>query len=284
MLIINKVEKLPQLSLESILGVTTENILIGYIDEKDILHLPNNPRISFIDLTLIERISNFESSSGYVDFSRASFYKLVQYKWVLLKYAASLKSDYLIFSDFDVFWNSSPIQVLQDTFVNRPEINVQIQSYTSSPSREELCMGFVAFRNNDSLLETLEELSTHHRLSLSDDAYTGDDNVISNLYNSEMEFRSKVESLPQSTFPTGNLVNTFSTRNLFPGLTPYKPYIFHANFVIGTRKKILLLETFIHASQFGKRNYLPKLRVRMSLFILRFGVFIKNFRRNSLSK
>ena len=93
----------------------------------------------------------------------------------------------------------------------------------------------------------------------------------------DKDFRDRVRTLPQSTFPTGNMINNFSRRNQFPGLVPYQPYIFHANFVIGNSKKIGLLRTFIYNSQFGNRNSkrMRRLQTLVYLLIRRMGFSIK---------
>lgn len=266
---------MPRIALESILKSTQENILIGYIDLADVIDLPISARITYVDLLTTRSIDGVNASSKYIDFSQENFYKLVQYKWVLLEYAHTLKFDTIIFSDFDVYWHRSPITQLNETFSSFPEINIQIQTYTSEPANEKLCMGFVAFRNSLSTEGLFQRMSDLHSKALLLNPYTGDDNVISDVYNSDIDFRNQCRLLPQSTFPTGNLINTFARKNLFPGLIPYEPFIFHANFVVGSTKKIQLLRTFIFQSQFGSAARHQRIMMRVHLSIRRVGVFIK---------
>ena len=275
LLVINKVDEMPHLALNSILRSTSENVLVGYLRESDVLDLPRDSRISLVDLSSL--VSNKISlmMSGYVDFSQEQFYHLVQYKWVLLEYASSLVFETIIFSDFDVYWNRSPIAALNKVFLENPEITVQIQTYTSNPSNEELCMGFVVFKNGSEFKNLVSNLAQLHRDSLAHQEFIGDDNVISHYFKDNLSFRQQVRCLPQSTFPTGNLINNYARKNSFPGLVPYDPYIFHANFVVGSSKKIKLLKTFIHGSQFGEINVIASIRIRISLVFLRSGVFIK---------
>jgi len=275
LLVINKVKEMPQLALNSILRSTGENILVGYLRESDVSDLPRDPRISFTNLT--NRVSHTLplQSSNYVDFSQTQFYQLVQYKWVLLEHAHSLDFEMIIFSDFDVYWNRSPITELNKVFFESPEIEVQIQNYTSNPSNEQLCMGFVAFKNGPGFKNLILHLAQLHRESLVHKEFTGDDNIISDYYKMNLSFRQQVRLLPQSTFPTGNLINAYSRRNFFPGLVPYEPFIFHANFVVGNSKKIHLLKTFIYGSQFREEDASKTFRLKLSLMILRTGVFVK---------
>jgi hypothetical protein len=275
LLVINKIQEMPHLSLNSILKSTSENILVGYIRESDVSELSRDSRISYVDISSMASIEGALNSSRYVDFSQEQFYQLVQYKWVLLEYAATLDFTTIIFSDFDVYWNRSPIAAMNTVFSENPQVIVQIQTYTSSPDKEELCMGFVAFKNGSEFKNLVTSLAEIHRVSLMHKAFTGDDNVISDYYRENESFRGQVRLLPQSTFPTGNLINAYAKKNYFPGLVPYEPFIFHANFVVGSSKKIKLLKTFIYGSQFGEENARETVRLKLSLIILRTGVFVK---------
>ena len=247
---------MPELALNSILRSTNNQILVGYMKSSDLSDLPRDPRITVCDLSNKASNQIVLDALDYVDFSQEQFYQLVRYKWVLLEYANTLDFDTIIFSDFDVYWNRSPVDALNKVFLNNPETRLQIQTYTSDPSNEQLCMGFVAFKNGSEFSNLVSELAEIHRVSLMQNQFTGDDNVISDYYRNNAAFRQQVRLLPQSTFPTGNLINMYSKKNLFPGLVPYNPYIFHANFVIGSPKKVKLLKTFIYVSQYGESDWI----------------------------
>lgn len=266
---------MPKIALDSILKSTSETILIGYTNEADVVDLPTSPRINYVDLGVLQSIEGIEPSTEYVDFSKQNFYKLVQYKWVLLKYAKKQPFKTIIFSDFDVYWNKSPVSDLNETFSSFSEINIQIQTYTSKSSHEQLCMGFIALRNNSSIDNLIQHLSDLHARALLHNQFTGDDNIISEVYNSDVNFRSQCRLLPQSTFPTGNLINAYARKNLFPGLIPYEPYIFHANFVVGSKRKIQLLRTFVFKSQFGSPSIYQRIMVGFHLTIRRIGVYVR---------
>jgi hypothetical protein len=275
LLVINKVKEMPELALNSILKSTSNQILVGYLNKSDLSDLPRDPRITLVDLS--NRVSSeiLLGASDYVDFSQEQFYQLVQYKWILLEYAQSLDFDTIIFSDFDVYWNRSPVEALNNVFLNNPETRLQIQTYTSDPANEQLCMGFVAFRNGSEFSNLVSKLAAIHRNSLMQNPFTGDDDVISDYYMNNAVFRQQVRLLPQSTFPTGNLINLYSKKNFFPGLVPYNPYIFHANFVVGSSKKVKLLKAFIYGGQCGQISSIGTLRIMVILAVLRYGVFVK---------
>jgi hypothetical protein len=78
-----------------------------------------------------------------------------------------------------------------------------------------------------------------HAHMLEENPRSGDDDVITELYRSD-HFPQEIQLLPQTTFPVGNLLNLFSKSDEFPGLRPFEPFIFHANFVVGLRKKLLI--------------------------------------------
>ena len=278
LLVINKVPALPRLAIESILECTQNTIFIGFMNPSDIQDIPESPRLNKIQFTGLELASPVATDGDkYVDFSVPEFYNLVQYKWVLLEHVSKLGFDSIVFSDFDVYWNKNPIMELEETFKAFPEVDIQIQAYTSRPSNEQLCMGFVAFRNTKDLLLDLQVLKDLHSELLQENRMTGDDDVISKLFHSDANFRAKVLKLPQSTFPTGNLINVFSRRNLFPGLVPFEPFVFHGNFDVGSRKKTLLLKTFIYNSQFAKSGTKVTFRqsVKAALLVRRVGVYAK---------
>jgi hypothetical protein len=260
---------MPELSIRSILKSSSNDIYVGYLNLDDLSDLPDHPRIKLIDLNEMPDKTLFTASGeSYLDFTAPDFYRLVQYKWVLLQHVASLDFEYIIFSDFDVYWNQDPVLDIAKVFEKYTEIDFQIQTYTSDPSFQELCMGFVAIRNCSRTLLDLDTLKHLHADMLLANPKTGDDDVISSHYKNELNFRSRVLTLPQSTFPTGNLINNFKKMNSFPGLVPYRPYIFHANFVIGSAKKIRLLETFIYNSQFGNTRFSLIRRVELLIYLL----------------
>jgi hypothetical protein len=100
-------------------------------------------------------------------------------------------------------------------------------------------MGFVSFRMGSYFDNLIGSASNLHAQMLIENPRTGDDDVITDLYTRE-GFPVEIQLLPQTTFPVGNLLNLFSKRDEFPGLQPFTPYIFHANFVVGLRKKLLI--------------------------------------------
>lgn len=253
-LVVNKMEKLPQIAIESAYRTSSGDICIGYLRKEDLPNLPSSPRIKYIQLDLL----GFESDSTqtYQSFSENSFYQIVQYKWSLLNHVLQLDYRYVIYSDTDVFWNLDPIQEIEATFAGLSRVNIQIQSFTDSLNQPRLCMGFVAFRNNIETIDFIHLCQERHKSDALQMEKVGDDDVVTRLY-VELERPNWIIELPQTTFPVGRMLKLFALNSLYPGLASPTPFIFHANYVIGLKNKILLIQIFMaHYSQSSHRKKL----------------------------
>jgi hypothetical protein len=242
LLAINAMREIGPVCLESILQNSDSRICIGYIKSEDIDFLPKDDRITYMDLSNQARTLGLDlSSTTYVDYTKSEFFKLVQLKWDLLLGCLKLENcRWVIYSDFDVIWLRDATKPIVDSFNKMGEIEIMIQNNSFDPSNRSLCMGFVGIRQSSKLIASLEDLKTRHRLALEKDPYIGDDGVISDFLLGGSSGINFLE-LPQGGFPTGNYANLLSRHNVFPGLSAPKPFIFHANYVIGERKKTLLL-------------------------------------------
>ncbi len=256
--------ELPEITIRSALERTNNDIYLGYIRAEDLPDLPKSDRIKYIELTA----QGFDSDKtvNYQSFSQASFYEIVKYKWSLFSQVSKLGYDFMVYSDTDVYWNLDPIPELESTFDRFGEVNVQIQSFTDSLLDPKLCMGFVALRNS---LETSEFLRLcerkHHELSINGDRI-GDDDVVTLMYKNLGHPRWLVE-LPQSTFPVGRMMKLFARNSLYPGLPGPTPFIFHANYVIGLRNKIVLLKLFVMRYSENKSDVQLRFTDRVGLLL-----------------
>lgn len=237
-LVINRNLDLPKLSIQSALDCTAAEIFIGYTNENDIKDLPKSERISY--LILDPKIVHLEShGQPYSDFANVDFYKIVQLKWQLLEKLMSLNFNYIFYSDFDVTWINNPIKDLESAFESNAGLHMLIQSFTSNPSTVRLCMGFVAFRKSSIASEFIVRARVSHAEKYKTNPFIGDDDVVTQLFN-ELGQPPWIRELPQSTFPVGSLLNLYSEKNVFPGLSAPKPYIFHSNYVVGLNNKRIL--------------------------------------------
>lgn len=250
-LIVNKIEILPTVCVQSILEVTSNNIIIGYVDKADIGSLPEDPRIAYLDLKdeYNELVIN-ANGNNYISFENPEFFKLVKLKWKLFeKIFLNFECSFLVYTDIDVIWVKNPIVELEEAFERNLDIIAYVQDYTTQLSVPRLCMGFFAIKNCRESQNLITDCKNLHTEMARQNIRIGDDDVITKYYSN---YGGKfIGLLPQTSFPVGNLLKAFSKRDVFPGLRLDVPYIFHANFVVGNFKKVMILDLF--SSFFGKR-------------------------------
>ena len=238
-LVINRMPILPSLAIQSVLRNSDAMICIGYTNINDLIDLPTDDRISLVQLDR-ESVASVDASTHYADFEKNTFYQIVQLKWNLLeKCLDSFSGRTIIYNDIDVIWMKDATIPVVESFEKDSKVHIIIQDYTSNPARPELCMGFVGIRNSQESLKIINLCKNQHGELLMSNPKVGDDNVISVIY-SISNSKESFQLLPQSTFPVGNMINNFRPFSIFPGLAAYKPYLFHANFVVGIERKIIL--------------------------------------------
>ena len=256
LLVINKIDHLPKIAVSSILEKSSCHIFIGYLNLEDIQDFTENSRVSLIDLNVAAKALGVDvNTDGYQDYLKSDFFKLIQLKWALLTQASHQTScNYLILNDFDVIWLRDASTFVLRAFEIYQDTQVLIQDNSSNPAEPSLCMGFVVFKLNDNSAELFNKLAVRHSEMYSVDNSIGDDGVISDYFNNGGGYK-EIRLLPQSVFPTGNLVSLYSPKFLFPGLAAPSPYIFHANYVFGLRKKLLLLFTLRRALKIEQTHF-----------------------------
>lgn len=242
LLVVNFMSDLPRIALESILHSSDSNIVVGYLNEKDINHLPKLDRIEY--LLLDSSRLKIEGGSSYQDFDQDSFYSIVQLKWNLIDILLSRPYDTLIYTDTDVCWVRNPTPTIENGFRSQPKTLAFVQSFTENIEEPRLCMGFAAFRVCQETISLIRICSDTHTEMARRLGRIGDDEVITEIFKLP-EYQGRIKELPQSTFPLGNMINLYGRKQIFPGISSPKPYIFHANFVIGLRNKSLLLNRFL---------------------------------------
>jgi len=260
LLVVNKIDDLHVIAVQSILEFSESDILIGYIDERDLQKLPKSSRISLVNLqSQNSQIGNETSQPKYYsDWNDQNFYEIIKLKWELLIYALSLNYSFVIYSDVDVIWLSDAAQVIQSTFEKRVYLNLQIQSFTYASSSPKLCMGFIALRSNEYSEQILLQSKKRHWTEAKTNPRIGDDEIITLLYE-ELGYPYEFLELPQFRFPVGEGLNLLK-KSRFPGLNMPTPYIFHANYVVGLRNKRLLLRLAL------SRKLRRKFKVRMNIY------------------
>lgn len=269
-LVIGELGELPRIAIKSALERTTVPIYVGTLGNLENLNLPKSDRLTFISLNLMAGDVTSGRDTQYQDFSTDSFYQIVQYKWQLLLNLMELNYKYIVYSDTDVYWNINPLPVIERVFIDRPSVETQIQSFTDDPSDPKLCMGFVAFRVSSKNKKFISECAERHRKESSTKQKIGDDDIVT-LKFAEDGFPEYIMELPQSTFPVGRMLKFYRTGSLMPGLGSPKPYIFHANYVVGLTNKLILIKLFMrHHSAFDRNLKLgPTLSLQLAFKRLR---------------
>jgi len=242
-LVINKIRELPEISISSVLERTSANIIVGYLHQQDIQTLPQSSRIEFIDLNpmLEESEKDISNAAGsYIPFDREDFFDLVRIKWKLFA-EVLCKYDALIYSDVDVIWLQDVHSSITQSFTELGDLEVLVQDASYRPGRTQLCMGMFACRASDFVREMIEVCNKLHAEGRAKKMRYSDDDAITEFYLSHPH-GGKIMKLPQASFPVGNFLNLFLPFSLFRGLRPAPPYIFHANYVVGERRKLVLLK------------------------------------------
>ena len=260
LLVVNRIPEMPRISITSILNSTNEPVYVGFVDPRDVQEFEDNPRINLIDLSAEYSELNFLLNEKiYTGWTNDDFFKIVQLKWVLLRKILEMGFTFVIYSDLDVVWQLNAYQEVKNSFDSRPDISIQIQSFTRSVGEPKLCMGFVAFRNDINAHEFLVEGAKRHNFELTNNPRIGDDDIATILY-IEKHFPTWIKELPQTTFPVGVTLNLFRGKAAFPGLVAQEPFIFHANFVVGLENKVLLMKTFLTKETRNelRANYTPR--------------------------
>ena len=267
-LIINPIPKLSELALLSVIQTTDIPIAIGYLNDSDLPKLSNHPKVIKIKLDLKSNplLASKISAGVYQDFSQDFFYQLVQYKWVLFSELLSMGYSTIFYSDVDVVWLKDPVEEIIDTFTKMPEVHWLMQSFTSSTNHPKLCMGFAAFKNSEIVKDFIRECAQEHAVGLKLNPKLGDDDVVTKMYQI-LNYPRWLRELPQATFPVGSMLNLYSKRNLFPGLNAPDPYIFHANYVVGIKNKLLLLARFLDEKETFNIGLRMSLKSRMTLML-----------------
>ena len=270
MLIVNDLKRLPILTLKTILKQTQAPIIIGYLNENDIINLPKNTQINYIKLNSNEVYGN----GIYHNFGTDSFYDLVTLKWVFFERLLELNYDFFIYNDVDVVWSRDAGHQITKCFHNFISTDIYVQSFTRDPSSPLLCMGFFAFNKSTFSKSFIANAKKRHSKSRNDQDPVGDDEIVTQLFR-ELQFTGKIRELPQSTFAVGNFLDLFMNKSSMPGVNKPIPIIFHANYVVGLTNKIIMLKLFLGQKYLEEIGEKMTFREKIYLYLKRFKNWFK---------
>ncbi len=274
-LVINKISVLPSIAIESCLKATNSDLYIGYVSKSDIDGLPINSRIRYVDLSEAAQEAGVVIGE-YKNFTQDEFFKLVVLKWALISSCLRQSdSSFVIYSDLDVMWLNNPVGDLSNSFSRYEKVQIYVQDFTSNPALPNLCMGFAAFRNSTRCREVVAELNRLHLDMLQENSKFGDDDVVTRYFREHQTV--EISLLPQSTFPVGSMGKLFSRKTFFPGIGSPKPYIFHANFVVGNANKVsyLVLISQVFAIQLEVLTKRRQLGFLLRLILKKLKVYLQ---------
>ena len=274
-LLVNRIPEMPTLAIQSMLDNSDSEIYLGYVHERDLPEIAKNRRINLMKLNLPPKMTSYSSPSEYLPFDSNNFFRLVAMKWQLFLEVFERGYDIVIYSDLDVMVFGNITNEMTKTFEQFPNVDVLIQDATVSPFDPKLCMGLIAMRNSSRVKKMIQDCYENHIEATSDGSRVGDDDIITEFYLDGQNFEW-VMRLPQVTYPVGQYLNLYSRKDIFPGLKPARPKIFHSNYVIGRKNKIALMR--LSASKIDDIYSLPTI-LRITLTLKRIRLFIGTKRR-----
>jgi len=182
----------------------------------------------------------FSGRTQSFDFDTASFNLMMQQKVLFIE--RSLRDyKYVIYSDLDVAWLKNPLPLL---FEISKEFDVAFQSEVQASARPVLCFGFVSIRSTIFSRFLFRKIARKLVISSIDNLVV-DQEILNEFYNESLLFRKRSFPLPEGLFPNGLLYKILDKNEDDELLTnQLQPFIYHANFLIGTTAKARFLSKY----------------------------------------
>lgn len=173
------------------------------------------------------------------------FNNITKNKWSIILKTFSLGYDNVIYADVDI--------VFFRNFI--PYINKVSKIYKCGIQRESVptypatcCTGFMYF--NKSAKKLLKKLSLINKKHL---FQSHDQDMFNYIYLNSKKISKEFFIFPDSLFQCGLLYKTHLNKKFTGMAEDLKPYLFHANFIIGIKKKIKMLK-FLSLWFVNKKN------------------------------
>jgi hypothetical protein len=170
----------------------------------------------------------------YVPYGTHEFNRINLMKWELIINTLKVGYDCVIYSDVDIAFASDFTSYLKG--VTR-HYSCGIQSESQNKYPPTYCAGFMFFAAGAmKLLEELREKGQNF-------ADIGNDQDLLNIEIAKRPHISKeIMLLPEGLFQNGLYFQTYQEQDFLPMRDKLQPFMFHANFVIGTSAKRELLK------------------------------------------
>jgi len=211
-------------------------------------------------------VTGLGPEGDYVEFGEKKFFLLKILKWLLIKdmWQSHSELDFVIFSDFDVAWKSTPN--LRKIFEDSSKAFLAIQDDSRNSNDRFFCPGIMIWRKSPRAIMILDEIDQFQKSRIDEGEWLPDDKAL-NFYLKQNGLYELVIPLPDEEYVIGHRL-----LHLMLGIGKFKlrkMTAFHANYAKGNDLKL----KFINASQINtfslKRFYfialllLTKLRLRI---------------------
>jgi len=235
-------------SLRSILDIPKSHVVV-FVDvagEKWIREFSTSEhydlsRINFLRISLEDQdlLNKLDCSIEYRSFGNPKFFRLMYFKWIVIKEAMKLfeTSPTVIFTDLDVYWARNPVNSL--VLFRKSEALFTVQQDVKNKKGDIfLCPGIMAWKTNSKAAEVLEAIRKSHEVMLRTNPIMPDDKAL-NIWAS-----NPINSKLFSTLDRRKYVIGHRLTYLLLGIGGYglnKMVAYHANYAVGILDKTRLL-------------------------------------------
>jgi len=237
-----------RISLRSILDIPKSHVVIfvdvageKWIRELSISEHYDMSRINFLRISLEDQdlLNKLDSSIEYRSFGNPKFFRLMYFKWIVIREAMKLfeTGPTVIFTDLDVCWAKNPVNSLE-LFTKSEAIFAVQQDVKNTKGNIFLCPGIMVWKTNSKAGEVLEAIRNSHEIMLRTNPIMPDDKAL-NIWAS-----NPVNSKLYSTLDRRKYVIGHRLIYLLLGIGGYglnKMVAYHANYAVGILDKTQLL-------------------------------------------
>jgi len=218
----------------------TIKILVPFTQISEVTEIKSGSSLRLVIEPSVYLDQIFLAESQAFDFDTAGFNLVMQQKVLFIE--RSLRDHkYLIYSDLDIAWLRDPVPLLMQIL---KKSDFAFQSEVQSNALPTLCFGFASIRSTIVSRYLFKKLA-NKVVEGSFDNPIADQVVLNEFYKRNMFFRRRVWPLSEGLFPNGLLYKILSKNedDLFLA-DQIRPFIYHANFVIGVKAKAKFLRTY----------------------------------------
>ena len=167
-------------------------------------------------------------------FGSEGFNSITALKWQVILHEIRRSRSTILFFDTDVYFRR-PVRELVMRLARKYPIGMQDEGSMRLPPT--LCTGFMYWTP-----QTAAVLRTLWKFSQSNPGLANDQIIFNDLLKCDPRLRKWTYSFPSSLFPNGLHWRLFSAEDSTRTVAELEPYIFHANFVVGSEAKKNLLK------------------------------------------